>query len=219
MFYSNPNLLNLVAEIMGTAPRLAEVLSRSPNRLDAVLTPGFFEHLPARHELAEELDLLLRPARDFEDVLNIARRWTNDQIFRAGVHILRNITDGEHCGPFLSDVADLALAAMEPRVTDEFARRHGRFDGFSVAIVALGKLGSRQMTMRSDPPLRGRHAPASQRQRRPAGDQPGGVRPLSAQRCLDVGAHGPDPRPRDPRPARSGGPAGCRGARGADPAA
>ena len=46
MFYSNPNLLNLVAEIMGTAPRLAEVLSRNPNRLDAVLTPGFFDGLP-----------------------------------------------------------------------------------------------------------------------------------------------------------------------------
>ena len=80
MFYSNPNLLNLVAEIMGTAPRLAEVLSRNPNRLDAVLTPGFFDALPDRASLAEQLDLLLAQARDFEDVLNIARRWTNDQI-------------------------------------------------------------------------------------------------------------------------------------------
>jgi glutamate-ammonia-ligase adenylyltransferase len=150
MFYSNPNLLNLVAEIMGTAPRLAEVLSRNPNRLDAVLTPGFFDGLPDRQSLAEQLDLLLAQARDFEDVLNIARRWTNDQILWAGIHILRNITDGERCGPFLSDVADLALAALEPRVADDFARRHGRFDGHSMAILALGKLGSRQMTLRSD---------------------------------------------------------------------
>ena len=65
MFYSNPNLLNLVAEIMGTAPRLAEVLSRNPNRLDAVLTPGFFDALPDRASLAEQLDLLLAQARDF----------------------------------------------------------------------------------------------------------------------------------------------------------
>ena len=43
-----------------------------------------------------------------------------------------------------------ALAALEPRVADDFARRHGRFDGHSMAIVALGKLGSRQMTLRSD---------------------------------------------------------------------
>jgi glutamate-ammonia-ligase adenylyltransferase len=150
MFYSNPNLLNLVAEIMGTAPRLAEVLSRNPNRLDAVLTPGFFDGLPNRATLAEQLDLLLTQARDFEDVLNIARRWTNDQIVWAGIHILRNITDGERCGPFLSDVADLALSALEPRVADDFARRHGRFNGHSMAILALGKLGSRQMTLRSD---------------------------------------------------------------------
>ncbi|EWY37700.1 glutamate-ammonia ligase adenylyltransferase [Skermanella stibiiresistens SB22] len=159
MFYSNPNLLSLLAEIMGSAPRLAEVLSRNPNRLDAVLTPGFFDALPTRAALSEQLDLLLHQARDYEDVLNIARRWTNDQIVWAGIHILRNITDGERCGPFLSDVADLGLAALEPRVADDFARRHGRFaeaegaapeDRHGMAILALGKLGSRQMTLRSD---------------------------------------------------------------------
>ena len=126
------------------------MLSRNPNRLDAVLTPGFFDGLPDRASLAEQLDLLLAQARDYEDVLNIARRWTNDQIVWAGIHILRNITDGERCGPFLSDVADLALSALEPRVADDFARRHGRFNDHSMAILALGKLGSREMTLRSD---------------------------------------------------------------------
>lgn len=153
MFYSNPALLELVAEIMGTAPRLAEVLAHSPGRLDAVLTPGFFEPLPTRDELAADLEAAFSTVREFEDALYAVRRWANDQKFRAGVHILRNITDGDACGPFLSDIADLSVDALAPWVRREFERRHGGFpdvDGAGMAILALGKLGSRQMTIRSD---------------------------------------------------------------------
>jgi glutamate-ammonia-ligase adenylyltransferase len=63
---------------------------------------------------------------------------------------LRTITDGDRCGRFLSDVADLALADLLERVTEEFSRLHGRIAGGSVAIIAMGKLGSGQMTIGSD---------------------------------------------------------------------
>jgi glutamate-ammonia-ligase adenylyltransferase len=153
MFYSNPALLELVAEIMGTAPRLAEVLARSPARLDAVLTPDFFGPLPDRAQLRSELETVLSSAGSFEQALDVDRHWANDQRFRAGVHILRNITRGDACGPFLSDVADLSVGALVPLVRGEFERRHGGFGdapGTGMAILALGKLGSRQMTLRSD---------------------------------------------------------------------
>jgi hypothetical protein len=39
---ANPKLLDLLATILGSAPRLAEQLSRRPKVLDAVLDPGFF---------------------------------------------------------------------------------------------------------------------------------------------------------------------------------
>jgi [glutamine synthetase] adenylyltransferase / [glutamine synthetase]-adenylyl-L-tyrosine phosphorylase len=157
MFYSNPALLELVAEIMGTAPRLAEVLAHSPSRLDAVLSPGFFDPLPERAGLEEELASALSAALTFEDALDLTRRWANDQKLRAGVHMLRGLADGDACGPFLSDVADLSVGALVPWVCREFEKRHGRFpveDGGGAeagfAILALGKLGSRLMTPRSD---------------------------------------------------------------------
>jgi len=83
-------------------------------------------------------------------MLNQSRRWVQDQSFRAGVHILRGITDGDRCGPFLSALADIVLADLAERVTDDFARRHGRIPGGSMAIIAMGKLGSGQMTIASD---------------------------------------------------------------------
>ncbi|MGE5147768.1 MAG: bifunctional [glutamine synthetase] adenylyltransferase/[glutamine synthetase]-adenylyl-L-tyrosine phosphorylase, partial [Candidatus Eiseniibacteriota bacterium] len=53
LLYQNPGLLDLLAEIMGSASALAQHLSRRPSLFDAVLTAGFFEKLPDRDGLAE----------------------------------------------------------------------------------------------------------------------------------------------------------------------
>jgi [glutamine synthetase] adenylyltransferase / [glutamine synthetase]-adenylyl-L-tyrosine phosphorylase len=66
------------------------------------------------------------------------------------VRILRNITDADVAGPALSDVAETAICALQPLVEAEFARVHGRLPGRGMAIVALGKLGSREMSIGSD---------------------------------------------------------------------
>ena len=50
---ANPSLLRLVADIMGTAPRLAAILGRRPRLLDAVLDPGFFGAVPTPAKLKE----------------------------------------------------------------------------------------------------------------------------------------------------------------------
>ena len=46
LLYANPGLLDLIAEIMGGAPRLADHLSRHAYLLEAVLARGFFDALP-----------------------------------------------------------------------------------------------------------------------------------------------------------------------------
>ncbi len=46
LFLARPELLRRVAGIVGSAPRLAEHLSRAPATLDAILDPGFLGELP-----------------------------------------------------------------------------------------------------------------------------------------------------------------------------
>jgi glutamate-ammonia-ligase adenylyltransferase len=150
LLYSNPGLLDLIAEIMGGAPRLADHLSRNPVLLDAVLGAGFSTPPPPRIELAGELDRQLIHAADLQDVLDIARRWTRDRQFQIGVHILRGITDADRAAGPLSDVAEVVIAALQPRVEAEFLRQHGRLPGRGLATVALGKLGGREITIGSD---------------------------------------------------------------------
>ncbi len=150
LFHANPPMLDMVAEIMGGAPRIADWLSRNPSLLDAVLTGHFMEPLGPREELAGELDVMLAEANDYEDVLELTRRWTNDQKFRVGVQILRGIVAGAAAGESLTAVADTVLGALLPRVEAEFARRRGTVPGGGMAILALGKLGSGELSPASD---------------------------------------------------------------------
>jgi glutamate-ammonia-ligase adenylyltransferase len=150
LLHANPPLLGMLAEVMGGAPALADQMSRRPALLDAVLTPGFFDPIPGRDELARELEAALDQAQDFQDVLDLSRRWANDRRFQAGMHILRHTSDVDEAGRALSDIADTVLAGMAQPVSDDIARSHGRVPGPGLAVLALGKLGAREMTVASD---------------------------------------------------------------------
>jgi len=150
LFYNNPPLLELMAEIMGAGPRLADEVARRPGLLDGVLTAGFFDPLPPRAALAAELAALLDGARHYEEILGLVRRWVGDRKFQVGVQLLRHRLDGEAAGAAFSDIAEAAMTALMPRVEAEFARTHGRVMGGAIAVLGLGKLGSRELTVTSD---------------------------------------------------------------------
>jgi glutamate-ammonia-ligase adenylyltransferase len=150
LFHANPGLLQLVAEIMAGAPRLAEQLAQHPALLDAVLTEGFFAPPPERSALAADLDQLLAGARDYEDTLDVVRRWAGERRFQVGAQLLRRALDGRGAGEVLADIAETALTALLPAVESEFTRRHGRVQGGMFAVIGMGRLGSREMTLASD---------------------------------------------------------------------
>ncbi len=150
LFHANPGLLELVAEIMAGAPHLAEQLAQRPALLDAVLTEEFFAPPPKRSGLAADLDQVLTGAGNYEDTLDALRRWTGERKFQVGVQLLRRALDGGRAGEVLADIAETALAALLPAVEGEFARRHGRVAGGTFAVIGMGRLGSREMTLSSD---------------------------------------------------------------------
>ena len=150
MMQATPGLVELLAEMLGTSERLAHHLADNPGQLDSVLSADFFDRLPASGRLERSLADLLSTARDYEDRLDIVRRWTNDYRFRAGVHLLRGLSPVAAIAGTLTDVAEIGLAQLLPAVQAEFARQHGSVPGGRFAVVAMGKLGSREMSIRSD---------------------------------------------------------------------
>ncbi len=148
LFRTNPELLDLVAEITGSAPHLAEYLGHDPSLLDSVLDSA--DTLPPLPNLLDELDQRLSLSRDYQDVLDITRRWARERRFQVGVNILLRRSTANESGPSLSNIAEAVLKALLPQVEKEFAKRHGVVPGGAMAIVAMGRLGAREMTPESD---------------------------------------------------------------------
>ena len=147
---AHPEMLDLLAEVMGVAPRLAEGLARRPSLLDAVLSPAFFRSLPSRDALRSELEGQLAGADSIEEVLNRCRQFTGERRFQVGVQVMRGRADARRAGGMLADLADTVIAGLLTRVSEEFAKAHGRVPGGRFAVLALGKLGAREMTAASD---------------------------------------------------------------------
>ncbi|HEY8066062.1 MAG TPA: bifunctional [glutamine synthetase] adenylyltransferase/[glutamine synthetase]-adenylyl-L-tyrosine phosphorylase [Methylosinus sp.] len=147
---SNPRLLGLLTAITGAAPKLAATISRRPRVLDAVLEPAFFEQLPGEAELAASFQRSLAETRSYEEALDAARVFGQEQKFLIGVRILTGALSVAEAGLAYARLAECVIAALLPRVEAEFARAHGRIEGGRAAVVALGKLGGREMTAASD---------------------------------------------------------------------
>ena len=154
MFQAHPQVLGLLVEIMGGAPRLARHLASRPSDLESVLTADFFDPPPPLDALCRELDRTLSKGFDLQDVLDLSRRWANERKFQVGVQMLRGVLDTPAGGRAYSNVADAVLRVLAPRIVEDFADRHGRIPdtdmGADMAIIALGKLGGREMTATSD---------------------------------------------------------------------
>jgi glutamate-ammonia-ligase adenylyltransferase len=150
LFHSNPSLLELVAELMGAAPNLADALERQPSRLDALIAASIDNEDPSRDVLAAELRSQLAQVDHYEGWLDVSRRWTEDRKFRVGSRIFRGLTDADAAGSHLSDLADLSVSTLLQRISHEFEKQHGRVPNAGMTVLALGKLGGREMTVASD---------------------------------------------------------------------
>jgi glutamate-ammonia-ligase adenylyltransferase len=150
LFKANPALLELLATIMGSAPGLAAHLARRTLLLDSVLSPAFYRPLPPAEEMVADLSGMLASVDHEQDILDLARRWANDRRFQVGVQQLKRIVTPAQAGLAYSDIAAATISALCDRVEKRFAETHGGFHGQRLAVLGLGKLGSREMSATSD---------------------------------------------------------------------
>ncbi len=100
--------------------------------------------------MTAELATILAGVEHEQDILDLARRWANDRRFQVGVQQLKRIVTPADAGLAYSDIAAATIAALCERVEQRFAEIHGGFHGQRLAVLGLGKLGSREMSATSD---------------------------------------------------------------------
>jgi glutamate-ammonia-ligase adenylyltransferase len=146
----NPDLVALVALILGAAPRLGDMLARQPQIMDGLIDPRFFGAMPDKKELSVRLAATLQDAASYEDFLDRLRLFGQESLFLIGTRILSGTVSAQQASTAFADVAEGIVHTVHGLVTDQFAGQYGRIKDQETAILAMGRLGSREMTASSD---------------------------------------------------------------------
>ena len=137
LFQSNPHVLNLLIDIINSAPRLAALLSGNAGLVDA-LVPG---HVP--QELPVAFD-------GFEAAMDGLRRYVHEAQFRVGTKTLADPTMAISYGDAYSRLAETAIGTIYDAAMADIERQYGRLPEGDMVVLGLGKLGSGEMTLQSD---------------------------------------------------------------------
>ncbi len=146
----NPDLVGFMVLILGTAPRLADILARYPHVIDPLLEPGFFGSLPDEAKLRAEWERAIGQTTSYEDFLDRIRMFGQEQMFLIGARVLSETVSAGQAGRAFAHLADVMIRALDRAVQENFAQTHGCVPGQQTALLALGKLGGREMTASSD---------------------------------------------------------------------
>jgi len=146
---NHPGVRDLFAEILGSAPRLAEIVARTPHVLDIVVDAGF-TRLPEEVEIEARAEAQLQREKDAELFLEHARTMARHEQFLVAGQVLSRVLPAVDAGGAHTAIAEAFLRIVLRRTIADLAIRHGRIPGASMAILGYGKLGSREMTAQSD---------------------------------------------------------------------
>ena len=86
----------------------------------------------------------------YEEFLDRLRLFGQESLFLIGTRILSGTVTAQPAGTAFADVAEGIVAHRPWPGRRTFAEQHGRIRGQETAILAMGRLGSREMTASSD---------------------------------------------------------------------
>jgi glutamate-ammonia-ligase adenylyltransferase len=150
-------LLRLLCSLFGSSDYLARLFIRHPELLDELLGRGRARPVQSGEELGDELAGRLGEVEedDVESRLSGIARFRNEELLRIGLADIAGDLQLEEVWDQLSNLAEATLGAIYPLVLREASARYGTpraEDGrpARLAVIALGKLGGRELTYASD---------------------------------------------------------------------
>ena len=143
-------LRTLFADLLGSAPKLAETVAFSPHVLDAVIDPAFVDPTTDPEEIATQFRALVGRSDSHEAFLDRSRDAARQLNFVTGARLLSGILTPEEAGHAYSAIADAAVASALEAAEKTFFADHGKVPNGRMVILGFGRLGSRQLTAESD---------------------------------------------------------------------
>jgi len=147
----NPATLRMLVELFGGSQFLANTFIRHPELLDLLVRADVVRVHRSADELSAELDRLLGRQPDFEDALDVLRRFRNQEFLRIGINDLQSLLDPVAVSRELTVVAEVCLRrALDVAARDVCARYSWERLPGRLLVLGLGKLGSGELNYNSD---------------------------------------------------------------------
>lgn len=146
LFEKNPVLIDRIADIFDASAFLADHLADTPSALEGILEP----EPESGRNVRERLHQLAREAEDTEMLVTMLRPLLRGEEFRLSVAVLEGRMDEDEGERIRTILADAVMIALWRAVEKDHTRRYGRVPGGSMAVIAMGKAGSREMMPGSD---------------------------------------------------------------------
>ena len=147
---SHGHLLELLVELLAAAPRLAEAVIHRAHVMDGLIDPAFADAARRQEVLIAKIDAFFGDAPDYQEVIDRARIIGQEQKFLIAAGLLSGGMTAVRAGEQFTLLAETLLHRLFRAVRQEFEKRHGVVPGAPVALLAFGKMASREMTFTSD---------------------------------------------------------------------
>ncbi|MDB5591373.1 bifunctional [glutamine synthetase] adenylyltransferase/[glutamine synthetase]-adenylyl-L-tyrosine phosphorylase [Enterovirga sp.] len=147
---SRERLRLLFADLLGTAPRLAEAVGARPHLLDTVIDPALAEPVSDDRAIEAELRASLGEPVGTEAFLDQLRDAVHRLQFVTGARLLSGILPPREAGAAYAAIARASIRVSLDRVSEVFAQEHGAVPGGRIAVLGLGRLGAGDLTAGSD---------------------------------------------------------------------
>lgn len=157
---ARPDVLTSLITIFGASRFLSTYLVIEPvQSLSLLSDPGFLSPSPGRQSVAERLSAMQDGVNDEKGFFRALRLFRKQEMLRIGLRDLLNKADLRETVADLSDLAEVCLQKAYEWADNALAARYGRPlierpDGSSAparfAVIAMGKLGGRELNFSSD---------------------------------------------------------------------
>jgi [glutamine synthetase] adenylyltransferase / [glutamine synthetase]-adenylyl-L-tyrosine phosphorylase len=143
-------LRRLFAALLGSAPRLAEAIVQRPHLLDIFIDVRALSEAQTPRRVENRVASRVAAATSHEEALDLLRDAGREEWFLAGARFLGGGGDAASLGAAYTAVAEASLRVALQVTEKAFAAEHGSVPGSRLAVMAMGRLGSGEMTATSD---------------------------------------------------------------------
>jgi glutamate-ammonia-ligase adenylyltransferase len=147
----NPGTLRMLVDLFGGSQFLANAFIRRPELLDTLVRADLVRVHRTAEDLDAELRALLPRDGDFEESLEVLRRFRNQEFLRIGINDLQSVLLPGEVSTERTTLAEVCLRRACAVAARDTCARYGctELPG-QMVVLALGKLGGGELNYNSD---------------------------------------------------------------------